>query len=459
MKITDYYKTVLNLIIEKGLGPTFAARTLFMYSSIIYNGYGYIENIKSSDNFKHMLNLELDDKEKIYYLKHICLLGLSLLNSTFNSKVLYEFITEESNILLGDDEYNEFKDKYNEEIVQIEHELNEYYNLRDQDGWKESNEQIELPNGKFEIKPNEEQDFTKIDITKWSPLSGYKMLGAKWGNVKGLICKKINEQIENYIINENSKIDFKKEYLEVMEFSKNLNDNQKMQAEFWAGIGGSVTPPGFFNFFLICYCENNKIDYHEQILFFHILNSGLFQTSIIVWSTKYKMLEARPIQVIRGLNLDENIKYYFGETNTNMWLPYQENRLLTPPFPDCPSGHSTFSSTAASILSVLIGNNIQELNISMPGQELNMLSPIFPKDYDINCNLANIIIPMDCSKIQKNVPSKPINITFKSWDELAESAGISRIYGGIHHQSSNQIGLNVGKEIGRIILEMFCIRE
>jgi hypothetical protein len=460
MKITNYYKTILNLIIEKSLGPTFAARTLFIYSSILYNGYGYIETIKNTDNFNNVtkLELELEDKEKYYYISHIGLLGISLLNSTFNSKTLYEFIVEQSDILLGDKDYIAFKDKFSKEIVQIENELNQYYILREQDGWKDSNEQISLPNGKFEVIPNEEQDFSKIDIAKWCPLQGQKMLGAKWGHVKGLIPQKIFEQLENCVIIENSKIDFTKEYLDVLELSKNLTDEQKMLAEFWAGIGGSITPPGFFNYFLICYCENNKIDYYQQILFLHMLNCGLFQASIIIWSTKYKMLEARPIQVIRGLNMYEEIDYYFGESNTNLWLPYQEKRLITPPFPDCPSGHSTFSSTAATILTSLLGSNLEDLNIIMPGQELYKLSPIFPRDYDVNCNLTNIKIPMNCSKIQQNIPTTPINMIFKNWEELAQSAGVSRLYGGIHHKSSNKIGLDLGKEIGKLIVEMFSIQ-
>ncbi len=455
MQLTEYYKIVLKLIIEKGLGPTFAARTLFIYSSILYNGYGYIEKIKNTDDFYHMLNLELEEKDKYYYIRHIALLGLSLLNGTFNSKILYEFIAEQGNILTYDDEYNEFKEKYNEELQQIENELYEYYNLRDKDGWKESNVQIELPNKDFVIKPNETQDFSQINLKKWSPIEGYKMLGAKWGDVKGLINKNLFESIENYIISEQSKIDFDKEYEEVLEISKNLSDENKIQAEFWAGIGGSITPPGFFNYFLLCYFENNLVCYHEQILFMHILNCGLFQASIIVWNAKYKIMEARPIQVIRGLDLNEEIDYYFGKTNTNLWFPYQENRLLTPPFPDCPSGHSTFSSVAASILSDLLCDNLEELNIMLQGKELSMLSPIFPVDYDLTINICEIKIPKDCSKIEKNVPQREISLIFKTWDELAQSAGLSRIYGGIHHQSSNIIGLNIGKEIAKLIFDLF----
>ena len=68
MYLIDSFKTILKLIKEKELITTFASRTLFIYSSIIYNSYGYIDNISNTDNYKNMITIELEQEEIDYYL-------------------------------------------------------------------------------------------------------------------------------------------------------------------------------------------------------------------------------------------------------------------------------------------------------------------------------------------------------------------------------------------------------
>lgn len=149
---------------------------------------------------------------------------------------------------------------------------------------------------------------------------------------------------------------------------------------------------------------------------------------------------------------NEPIVYYFGKSNTNLWTPYQESRLYTPPFPDFISGHSTFSLSAATILTSLLGKKLHKLNIILTKADFIMLSPIFKNMKDETMNISNIIIPEDSSQIIHNTPNKPITLKFNTWKEMADSAGISRIYGGIHYPSSNEFALKVGKYIGNKIL-------
>src|SRR5262249_7261675 len=85
------------------------------------------------------------------------------------------------------------------------------------------------------------------------------------------------------------------------------------------------------------------------------------------------------------------------------------------PFPEYVSGHSTFSGTAATVLTAAVGDNVA-FNTSSPG-------------------LPGIVR------------------SFTSFREAAEEAGQSRIYGGIHFQFSNQDGLNAGRELGRFVLD------
>ena len=82
-----------------------------------------------------------------------------------------------------------------------------------------------------------------------------------------------------------------------------------------------------------------------------------------------------------------------------------------------------------------------------------MLSPIFNNYPEKIFKLDKIIINEDCSNIQQNIPKKNIVLNFKNWDFMAKNAGISRIYGGIHIQSSNIYGLYTGKFISKCILD------
>jgi len=86
----------------------------------------------------------------------------------------------------------------------------------------------------------------------------------------------------------------------------------------------------------------------------------------------------------------------------------------TPAFPSYISGHSTFSAAAAAALDSLFGNDFS-----------------FTDSGDPTENLA------------------PRH--FNSFDQAAQEAGMSRIYGGIHFMSDNVYGLQVGGEIGQYV--------
>ncbi len=440
-------KILLEGIQEKRTPPTISSRYLFIYNSMVYLALScFVPEYKLIENYNKLYTYEkIKPNDLLLILELVSNKALELVNNDLESKIIKKYL-DQNYINNQQEENTEF-------ITKIYTEITYYYNKRNKDGWKKSNLQINLINENY-IDPNKKLNpNTFTDMNSWCPLVNQQILGAKWGNVKGLLnnysVNKINKKLDKIYSN----IDLDSECKFVLDISQNLNNENKTIAEFWAGIGGSVTPPGFFNMFLIAYSRSENISNIKQIEYFYKLNCGLFQASIIVWQVKYKYLQCRPIQSIRLKYPNENIDYYFGNSNTDLWKPYQESRLWTPPFPDFISGHSTFSSVAACILTDLLGPNIKSKNLILSKDELLMLSPIFKNSTYQSMDLSKIIVLPGSSQIQENTPEKTIVLRFNTWDQMAESAGISRIYGGIHYPSSNKAGLLVGKLINKYMFE------
>lgn len=126
---------------------------------------------------------------------------------------------------------------------------------------------------------------------------------------------------------------------------------------------------------------------------------------IASWEQKYHDEFIRPITIIR--------KHISPE-----WEP----RIQTPPFPEHTSGHSVISMAAASVLTHFFGKNFRFTDRS-------------EESYGI----------------------KPR--TFRSFEEAATEAGISRLYGGIHYLHAITEGKKQGELVGKNIIARLSLRK
>ena len=93
------------------------------------------------------------------------------------------------------------------------------------------------------------------------------------------------------------------------------------------------------------------------------------------------------------------------------WRPI----LQTPPFPEYTSGHSVVSSSAATVLTFLLGDDFSFV---------------------------------DTSEVYFGIPER----RFKSFNEAANEAAVSRLYGGIHFRDACDNGVAQGKRVGEFVL-------
>jgi hypothetical protein len=177
-------------------------------------------------------------------------------------------------------------------------------------------------------------------------------------------------------------------------------------ARFWADGAGTVTPPGHWNMIAADVAEQRGNTVAQNARLFALVNVAMADAGIVSWDMKYAYNFWRPITAIREGDTDGND----GTAADASWEPL----LVTPPFPECTSGHSTFSGAASAILASLYGDELA-----------------FTTDSD-------------------GLPG--VTRSFLRFSDAAEEAGISRIYGGIHFQFSNEQGLATGRELGEYVI-------
>jgi hypothetical protein len=183
-------------------------------------------------------------------------------------------------------------------------------------------------------------------------------------------------------------------------------------AKYWNDQGGTYTPPGQWNSIAdqIAQTQGDSMAADAQLL--AELNVAEADSGIAAWSTKYTYDAWRPITAIENANEIGNS----GITQDSTWTPL----ITTPAFPEYVAGHAVFSQAAAEVLNSFFGSNYA------------------------------------FSYTDPSLGSTPgVTRSFTSFDEAAQEAGMSRIYGGIHFSFSVDAGWTVGQEVGDWTLAAF----
>jgi membrane-associated phospholipid phosphatase len=178
---------------------------------------------------------------------------------------------------------------------------------------------------------------------------------------------------------------------------------QTQIALFWADGAGTVTPPGHWNVIAQDVASARRLTMQQNARLFALLNVAMADAAIAAWDAKYAYNFWRPVTAIRAGDTDENA----ATAPDPEWI----SLIVTPPFPDYISGHSTFSGAAAAVLSLFYGT---------PRVPFSTTSDALP----------NIVRE------------------FRGFLQAAREAALSRMYAGIHFGSANDDGLAVGLAIG-----------
>jgi hypothetical protein len=214
---------------------------------------------------------------------------------------------------------------------------------------------------------------------------------------------------------------------ELIQLSAGLSDEQKMIAEYWADGPNSETPPGHWCLFaqFVSKRDHHKLD--DDVKLFFTLSNALLDASITAWDTKLAYNSVRPVTAIHFLFSGKPIRAWGGRfkgTQTidgSKWQPYQPfTNASTPPFPEFVSGHSTFSAAGAEILRRFTG------------------SDVFGASYTYEKGR---------SKIEPGLtPRTRLVLSWPTFTDAANQAGMSRRYRGIHFADADLNGRKMGRE-------------
>jgi len=215
---------------------------------------------------------------------------------------------------------------------------------------------------------------------------------------------------------------------ELIEISARLSDREKVIAQYWADGPNSELPPGHWCLFAGFVSRRDGHDLDADVVLFFALTNALLDAGIETWYLKRTYDYVRPITAIRELFAGRRIRAWGGPGRDDQlidgaqWQPYQEATVVTPPFAEYPSGHSTFSAAAAEVLRRCTGSDAFG---------------------------ATATIEAGSSHIEPGrVPAGDVTLHWDTFSAAADEAGVSRRYGGIHFRQGDLVGRAVGRRVG-----------
>jgi membrane-associated phospholipid phosphatase len=193
--------------------------------------------------------------------------------------------------------------------------------------------------------------------------------------------------------------EFYREALAVHQASKELDEERHRIGLFWAdNPGQSGTPAGHWLSIGSQMVAQLGLDVERAVELFAALSLAQADAFIASWLVKYETNVVRPVTYLNRL-VD----------------PDWQTDIITPAFPEYPSGHSVQSGAAAATMTALLGDSVA---------------------FDDSTNLAI---------------GHPVR-RFPSFWAAAQEAAISRLYGGIHYPRAIHLGTDMGRCIGEAVI-------
>jgi len=197
------------------------------------------------------------------------------------------------------------------------------------------------------------------------------------------------------------------EYNETKSLGEDLSTGRTAEETLIARFWNSVPPTFPFNRLAAQMIGSHQLDVVDSARVLALMTIAMADSVIACWDAKYFYQTWRPVTEIPLADEDDNPNIA-AQTD---WKPL----LITPPFPEYPSLHSSQSAAAAAVIAAFFGSDTAFVVTSeaMPGV------------------------------------TRSFRGTAMALDEIADA----RVFGGIHYRTACQHGQGIGENVASFVLE------
>jgi hypothetical protein len=235
----------------------------------------------------------------------------------------------------------------------------------------------------------------------------------------------------------------KKDVDECIAVNANLTVEQKAIVEFMRDGPKSTGQSGHWLTFAKAVSRRDKNDTDRDVKLFFAVGNVVFDAFISCWDAKRHYDSSRPWSLVRYYYKGKRVKCWAGpgkgviDLPAEEWHPYSPSTFVTPPFPGYTSGHSTVSGAAAKILELFTGSDrfgdTEKRTagiLTEPGFECKIMM------------MRDGILPPGHEKMTCDVA-----LALPTFTATAEMAAVSRLWGGYHIRTDNEVGLVQGRKV------------
>ena len=198
--------------------------------------------------------------------------------------------------------------------------------------------------------------------------------------------------------------DFTEAKLMGSSISASRSADETLYSQFWNSDG----PAYFWNQVAVALAQQRHFTFSEKSRLLALVNLAIADAAIGCWDAKYFYNFWRPMTAIQFASADGNPL----TTEDSNWNPL----LITPAFPEYPSGHACASSAAAGVLSAYFGE------------------------------------PTSFSVVSDHPAMAGVTRFFPSLSAALEEISNARIFAGIHFRTACNDGLTLGAAVAKYVI-------
>ncbi len=219
---------------------------------------------------------------------------------------------------------------------------------------------------------------------------------------------------------------YRNQAADLLALSAGLTDTQKVSAEYWASIPGRPAPMAWAQFAqFVSRRDSHGLD--DDVQMFFALTNAFADALIAVWDAKRTYDSERPVTAIHFLYAGTPVTAWGGPFEGTRvidgatWKPYL---LATPAFPEYVSAHSAVSAASAEILARFTESDAF-------GASFTQMAGTSSIEPDLT-------------------PATDVTLSWATFSEAADQAGMSRRYGGIHFEEGDLRSRALGREVAEL---------